>query len=270
MTAAREPWHSTGAVAVITGAGGLLGRGLALTCARAGMDIVVSDIAGEAAERVAAEGRGLGRKAVAVTTDVADPGAVEQLAEAAYATFGKVNLLCNNAGIALMKRYEDFSVDDWRRVLDINLMGVIHGIHSFLPRMKAQGGPRHIVNVSSMSGVGLASLRPMNAIYVTAKFAVVGLTETLAPILAEEGIGVSVLCPGMTVADPRQPMTYPMASAQWYRDNLLDAFQVAEETLRAIERNSLHVFPHRAGLEELNQRHALLMASYQQGADTRP
>jgi len=270
VTIKRQPWQSEGSVAVITGGGGLLGRGIALTLARAGMDIVVSDLNAETASRVAEEVIALGRRALPVATDVADPRALEALADRAYDTFGKVNLLCNNAGVALIKAYDQLTLEDWNRVLGINLMGVVQGIHSFLPRMKAQGGPRHIVNVSSMSGVGLASLRPLNAIYVTAKFAVVGLTETLAPLLAEEGIGVSVLCPGMTVADPGEPLTYPMASAQWYRDNLLDPFQVAEEMLRAVERNSLHIFPHRAGLAEVEQRQALLLKSFHQAEGSVP
>jgi len=263
-------WSSEGAVAVITGGGGLLGRGMALTFAEAGMDVVVSDLRLDAAEKVAGEVEGLGRRALALQTDVSDPAAVAQLAERAYGAFGKVNLVCNNAGGALLKPVWDYSLEDWNRILGSNLMGVVHGVHAFMPRMIAQGGPRHIVNTASMSGVGLASLRQLNAIYVTAKFAVVGLTETLAPALAGHGIGASVLCPGMTVAEPSKPMEFRMGSAEWYKDNLLDGLDVGREVLRGVEENRLHIFPHREGLGEVQGRHALLLESFRQAAVTSP
>lgn len=263
-------WSSEGSVAVITGGGGLLGRGMALTFAEAGMDVVLSDLRLEAARAVAAEVEARGRRALAVQTDVSDPAAVSRLADAAYEAFGKVNLVCNNAGGALLKPIWEYTIEDWNRMLGSNLMGVIHGVHAFLPRMMAHGGPRHIVNTASMSGVGLASLRELNAIYVTCKFAVVGLTETLAPAIAPHGIGASVLCPGMTVAEPSKPMEFKMPSAAWYKDNLLDNFDVGREVLRAVEENRLHIFPHRQGLGEVEARHALLLESFRQAAATSP
>ena len=263
-------WRSKDAVAVITGGGGLLGRGMALTFADAGMDVVVADLRLEAADAVAGEVRSRGRRAVAGQTDVSDPAAMARLADQAYGEFGRVNLLCNNAGGALLKPVWDYSLEEWNRVLGSNLMGVIHGVHAFMPRMMAQEGPRHIVNTASMSGVGLARLRELNAIYVTAKFAVVGLSETLAPSLASHGIGVSVLCPGMTVAEPSKPMEFRMASAAWYKDNLLDALDVGREVLRGVEENRLHIFPHREGLGEVEGRHELLLESFRQAAVTSP
>jgi NAD(P)-dependent dehydrogenase (short-subunit alcohol dehydrogenase family) len=263
-------WVSRDSTAVITGGGGLLGRGMALTFAEAGMDVVVSDIRIEAAEAVAAEVEARGRRALAVQTDVSDPASMTQLADRAYVAFGRVNLLCNNAGGALLKPVWDYSLEDWNRILGSNLMGVIHGVHAFMPRMIAGSGPRHIVNTASMSGVGLASLRQLNAIYVTAKFAVVGFTEALAPALEEHGIGVSVLCPGMTVVAPSKPMEFKMASAEWYADNLLDGVDVGREVLRGVEENRLHIFPHRNGLGEVEGRHALLLESFRQAAATSP
>jgi NAD(P)-dependent dehydrogenase (short-subunit alcohol dehydrogenase family) len=263
-------WSSKGSVAVITGGGGLLGRGMALTFAEAGMDVVVADIRLDAARSVAAEVEARGRRGLAVETDVSNPASVTALAEAAYGAFGKVNLVCNNAGGALLKPVWAYSLDDWNRMIGSNLMGVIHGVHEFLPRMMKQDGPRHIVNTASMSGVGLASLRELNAIYVTCKFAVVGLTETLRPSIAAHGIGASVLCPGMTVAEPSKPMEFRMPSAEWYKDNLLDNFDVGREVLRAVEENRLHIFPHREGLGEVEARHELLMESFRQAAATAP
>jgi NAD(P)-dependent dehydrogenase (short-subunit alcohol dehydrogenase family) len=263
-------WTWAGGVSVITGGGGLLGRGLALAFAQQGMDIAVSDLNLEAAERVAAEVAALGRRAIAVATNVADPASVAALAERAWAEFGKVNLLCNNAGIALLRPYEQLTLADWNRVLGINLTGVIHGVQAFLPRMIAQGGHRHILNTASMSGVGLGDLRQLNAPYVTAKFAVVGLSETLAPTLAKHEIGVSVLCPGMTVKDPTQPLAFTMPSAEWYKHNLLSALEVARETVHGIEQNRLHIFPHRAGLGEVEERHARILEDFRQSGETSP
>lgn len=265
-----KSWTWEGGVAVITGGGGLLGRGLALAFARAGMDVLVSDLDADAAQHVASEILALGRHAVAYTSDVADPSSVAALADRAFAEFGKVNLLCNNAGIALLRPYEELTLYDWNRVLGINLMGVIHGVHAFLPRMIAQGGARHILNTASMSGVGLAELRPLNAPYVTAKFAIVGLSETLAPVLATHGIGVSVLCPGMTVPDPTQPPAFAMPSAEWYKHNLLSPLDVAKETIRGIEQNRMHIFPHRAGLGEVERRHARILEGFRQARESSP
>ena len=139
---------------------------------------------------------------------------------------------------------------------------------AFLPRLLAQGGERHIVNTSSMSGVGRADLRALNAPYVTAKFAVVGLSEVMAPSLAEHGIDVSVLCPGFAVADPESWTSFPMPSAAWYEHNLLGADDVATEVVHGIRERRLHIFPHRAGRGEVEGRHARLIEGFDQAART--
>lgn len=259
-----------GRCAVITGGAGLLGRALALRFAREGMNVVVSDLREEAAEAVAAEVRGLGVEAIGVAADVADADAVERLAERAYASFGAVHLLCNNAGVARLKPFAELTRADWQLVLGVQFNGVLNGIQSFLPRLIAQGGESHIVNTASMSGVGVAEMRRLNAPYVTAKFAVVGLTEVMAPSLAEHGIGVSVLCPGFTVADPDgfDPAYFQMPSAAWYRDNLLPPEAVAEEVVHGVREKRLHIFPHRAGREEVIRRHEKLMAAFDQAERT--
>jgi len=260
----------TGKCAVVTGGGGLLGAGMATAFARKGMNVVVSDLNADTAAATAAAVEALGAKALAVTTDVADPDSVERLAEQSYAAFGAVHVLCNNAGLAVLKPFVELTRTDWNRVLSVQFDGVLNGILTFMPRMIAQGGRSHIVNTSSMSGVGRADLRQLNAPYVTAKFAVVGLSETMAPSLAEHGIGVSVLCPGMTVADPANFTTFKMPSAQWYEHNLLDADQVAQEVLHGIEENRLHIFPHRAGRGEVQTRHQQLLDDFDKAERTSP
>jgi NAD(P)-dependent dehydrogenase (short-subunit alcohol dehydrogenase family) len=259
-----------GKTAVITGGGGLLGRGMALAFAREGMSVVVADLDEGRARATAKEVEALGVRAIAVRTDVTDRASFAELADRAYAEFGAVHVLCNNAGTAVLKRFEDLTYDDWDRVLAVQFGGVLNGVQTFLPRLIAQGGERHVVNTSSMSGVGRADLRTFNAPYVTAKFAVVGLTEVMAPALAEHGIGVSVLCPGYTVPDPAAVTTFPMPSAAWYEHNLLGTDAVAQEVVHGIREERLYIFPHRAGLGEVVGRHERILEGFAQAALTSP
>ena len=234
------------------------------------MNVVVADIDEAAAGATAAAVEAIGTRSLAVRTDVSDPASVEALADRAYREFGAVNVLCNNAGVAVLKPFVELTRADWDRVLSVQWGGVLNGILTFLPRLLEQGGDRHIVNTSSMSGVGLADLRVMNAPYVTAKFAVVGMSEVMAPALAEHGIGVSVLCPGWTVADPAGVTSFTMPSAQWYEHNLMTAEPVAAEVVHAIREGRLYIFPHRAGRSEVEARHARLMEGFDQAERTSP
>ena len=259
-----------GRCAVITGGAGLLGRGMATVFARSGMNVVVADIDEEAAQATAFQVESIGPKAIAVRTDVTDPGSMAALAEQAYFAFGQVNVVCLNAGLAILKPFVELTREDWDRVLSVQWGGVLNGVLAFLPRFLRQGGFRHFVNTASMSGVGRADLRQLNAPYVTAKFAVVGLSEVMAPALAEHGIGVSVLCPGYTVPDPAAVSSFAMPSAAWYKDNLLAAEPVAEEVLHGISEGRLHIFPHRAGRREVEGRHATLMRGFDEAERTSP
>lgn len=161
---------------------------------------------------------------------------------------------------------------DWDKVLGVQFGGVLDGVYAFLPRLIAQQAESHIVVTASMSGVGRADLRGLNARYVVAKFASVGLVEVMAATLAPHGIGVSVLCPGMTVADPEAVRDGPwkMPSAAWYEHNLLDADQVAAEVVAGVREKRLYIFPHRAGREEVIGRHERLMEGFDQAARTSP
>jgi NAD(P)-dependent dehydrogenase (short-subunit alcohol dehydrogenase family) len=125
---------------------------------------------------------------------VTDPAAVEAFAESVFAADGAVDVLHNNAGVGHGGPVEQTSLEEWQRVLGVNLMGVVHGIHFFVPRMLAQGRPGHIVNTASMAGlVAVAELAP----YATSKHAVVGLSESLNAELSPRGIHVSAVCPGL-------------------------------------------------------------------------
>ena len=138
----------SGRVAVITGAGSGIGAAMARRFARSGMKIVVSDIDAAAAEATRASLCESGHDAIAVRTDVANAADVDALADAAYQHFGAVHLLCNNAGIVPSGRQRmiwEYPLEDWKWALDVNLMGVVHGIRSFVPRMLAQGTEGHVV-----------------------------------------------------------------------------------------------------------------------------
>lgn len=185
-------------IAVITGAGSGIGRATALRLAREGVHVHVVDIDAERAEQVATEVRATGRNAWAHAVDCSKHEAIMALADAVYAESGRVDILHNNAGIGHAALAHETRIEDWERVIGINLWGTIYGIHTFVPRMIAQGSGGHIVNTSS--GLGLIAV-PGMAPYCATKFAVVGISESIRAELEPHGIGVTVVCPGLIQTD---------------------------------------------------------------------
>jgi NAD(P)-dependent dehydrogenase (short-subunit alcohol dehydrogenase family) len=185
------------AVAVITGAGGGIGRSLAQAFVARGTHVVITDIEGDAAETVAAELRGQGGRAIAIQSDVTQPDSVAHLVEGTLAEYGKVDVLCNNAGATLrpFRALADGALSDFTWMMDINFFGVVNGLLAFLPVMRNQPGHKHIVNTSSMSTLDEVAGHSM---YVSAKSAVNGLSDVLRAEFVEKGedIGVTVLMPG--------------------------------------------------------------------------
>lgn len=177
-------------VAVITGAASGIGEGLARHCAGEGMRVVLADINKQKLQVLADS---LSTPALIFTADVSDSEQVKALADFAWQQFGQVDLLFNNAGVLISGASWDIPLKDWQWILNINLMGVVHGLHHFVPGMLAQGTPAHIVNTSSLAGLLAA---PLMGPYTVGKQAVLALTETLYYELAESPIGVSALCPG--------------------------------------------------------------------------
>jgi NAD(P)-dependent dehydrogenase (short-subunit alcohol dehydrogenase family) len=183
-----------GRVAVITGAGSGIGRGLAHRCAQEGMKVVLADVNTAALVQTEAELKAAGAVVFSVPTDVSRAGDVEALAQKTLEAFGGVHLLFNNAGVVTLNPLWESSLAEWEWVLGVNLWGVIHGVHFFLPMMLKQDAGGHIVNTASMAGL-IAS--PGIGIYRVSKHSVVALSETLCLELAQRGakVKVSVLCP---------------------------------------------------------------------------
>jgi NAD(P)-dependent dehydrogenase (short-subunit alcohol dehydrogenase family) len=185
----------TGRTAVVTGAAGGLGSAIARAVAREGMAVAVADVDADGLARTEHDLRALGGRVLAVPTDVADPAAVDALADRCHAELGDVHLLCNHAGVIVTGESWLAPLEDWRWVMGVNLGGVVNTLRSFLPRMLAHGAPGHVVNASS---IGALLTEPLAAPYVAALRAVVTVSETLHHELRriDAPIGVSVLCPG--------------------------------------------------------------------------
>ncbi|QCQ92512.1 SDR family NAD(P)-dependent oxidoreductase [Rhodococcus sp. SGAir0479] len=184
-----------GRTAVVTGAGSGIGESAARRAAALGMNVVLADISADRLDAVAADLHADGHAALAVPTDVRDPAAVDALADAAYAEFGSVTVLLNNAGLESLGFTWEIPSDEWRRVIDVNLLGVFHGIRSFVPRMGADPRPSHIVNTCSVGGIAIT---PRMTAYAASKHGVQALTECLYLECAEvhPQIAVSVFSPG--------------------------------------------------------------------------
>ena len=184
-----------GAVVVVTGAASGIGLALSREFAAAGAKVVMADVEVGALEAAAST---ISADVLAVVTDVANGGQVDELARVTVDRLGRVDVLCNNAGVCTFNHLVDQTLDDWRWILGVNLWGVVNGLTSFLPLMREQGTPGHIVNTASSAG--LVGGVPFMGPYAASKAAVVALSETLRDELAMAGspINVSVLCPGFT------------------------------------------------------------------------
>lgn len=247
-----------GKVAVITGAASGIGRGLVEHCADLDMKLVVADVDEARLTALGADLHSRGIECLCVATDVADAAAVEELATLSYQQFKRVDLLFNNAGVLLSGYSWERSVEDWQWLLNINVMGVVHGIHSFVPRMLEQGGDAHIVNTASIAAFLAA---PLMGPYTVSKKAVLALSETLHHELqiVNPDIGVSVLCPGQVesaIADSGEGRDYRadvdggVARAQlqdFLRQGVaagMSPARCAEIVFEAIRERRFWIFPH--------------------------
>jgi NAD(P)-dependent dehydrogenase (short-subunit alcohol dehydrogenase family) len=232
-----------GRTTLVTGAGSGIGRATALLAARRGADLVVCDVNETGLAEVEASARAMGRAVLSRRVDVADRDQMRDFAEAVHGEAGPVDLLVNNAGVGLAARFLDTELEDWDWVVAINLMGVVHGCHFFVPKMVERGAGGHVVNLSSMAGYHAS---PALVAYSATKFAVLGLSEALREELGPHGIGVTAICPGIintpitTSARARGAADDPKVRERFvamYRRRNYGPDRVARNILKAVARN---------------------------------
>lgn len=183
-----------GRTAVVTGAASGIGAALASELNAQGMNLVIGDIDGDGVNALASRLRESGARCLPMQVDMSDPEAVQTFADAAFAEFGSVELLCNNAGVLLFGKVADASLGDWQWLSAVNVQGLLNSLHSFLPRMRAQDGWKHVVNTASTHA--FLDNPQGSALYTASKQAIVGITTGLRYELASEGVLVTLLCPG--------------------------------------------------------------------------
>jgi len=183
-----------GKVAVVTGGASGIGRAIALELARRGSDVVIADLHEARTAEVGAEIEALGRSALGVRCDVSQDADVDALRDAAFARFGQVDVLCNNAGCAVLGPPHRVEIADWEWILQVNVLGLVRGVRAFAPAMLERGSG-HIVNTASIAGIWAYSWDATP--YITSKFAAYGFSESCARVFKPQGVGVSVLCPGL-------------------------------------------------------------------------
>ena len=245
-----------GKVAVITGAGSGIGASLASACAAEGMSVVAADVDEAGAAQTVSAIEGGGGKAIATGVDVRKRDSLDALADTAWDAFGGCHLLCNNAGVMVNKPLLELEESDWRWILDVNLMGIVHGLGAFVPRMKKQAGEAHIVNTASMAGLAAFAAMGLGA-YTASKFAAVSVSEILVQELEGTGIGVSVLCPGAVAtriheSDRIRPAdvagTAPSSLADEANPEHVAGVQtpdqIAQTVLRGVRENRLYLITH--------------------------
>ncbi len=253
-----------GRTAFITGGGSGVGLGMAKVFSAAGMKVVIADIRQDHLDQAMAEFPG--RNDVhAIRLDVTDRAAFALAADEAERVFGKVHLVCNNAGINLFNDMGDATYDDWDWVVGVNFGGVVNGVQTFTRRIKAHGEGGHIVNTASMASFISG---PGAGIYTASKFAVRGLSEALRYSLAPHNIGVSVLCPGLVKShiyesDQIRPEALSVNASkapEGFMERLagvhehgMDPVEVGEKVLKAVKANELYILPHPEFKEELRE-----------------
>jgi NAD(P)-dependent dehydrogenase (short-subunit alcohol dehydrogenase family) len=265
-----------GRTAVITGGGSGIGRGFARALAARGANVALIGRQYEQVRRAADELREkAGVLAEGYSADVSNADAVESVAEQIYGRFGSVHILANNAAVSTAGHAWETTLDDWRQVIDVNLMGAVHGLRSFIPRMIEAGEQGHIVNVSSMGGLLPV---PMKAPYTAAKHAMIGMSKALRAEFSAAGvpIKVSVVCPGpvatdMVDAQLRRYDRDPRFSAESRAvleqlkaqvDNGMSADTAGLLMVQAIERGQFWVFLNAGDyFQALDDQHAEIRAS---------
>jgi NAD(P)-dependent dehydrogenase (short-subunit alcohol dehydrogenase family) len=265
-----------GKVAFITGGAGGIGLGMAKAFVDAGMKVVISDIRQDRLEesRVVFKQMGREKSIHALQLDVTDRQAFVKAADETERVFGKVHVLCNNAGVGILGPIKLAKFDDWDWGLSVLIGGVVNGIQIFLPRILRHGEGGHIITTSSMGGVLPLSESP---IYSTAKAGLVAMCEALRGELADDNIGVSAFCPGPVATNIREtgrarPEKYKKdtgyAELEKEREqrpnspNWMSIEECGERVLRGLRRNDLFIFTHREFKEGVAERMEAMLACF--------
>jgi NAD(P)-dependent dehydrogenase (short-subunit alcohol dehydrogenase family) len=269
-----------GKTAIVTGAASGIGLGIAKALADAGANIVLADLRPEPLEAARKTIAAIGVKAEAVTIDVSDPDSVAKAGQAALDHFGALHIAVNNAGVAMHGTpLENVTLEEWEWVIGVNVKGVINGIRTFVPIIRAHGEPGHIVNTGSVSSLFVREGRHQGA-YAMSKYAVLALSEALEQELAGTNIGVSILCPGgvnTSIFDSaatrpdrfggsyKRPEQEAMKSA--FATGALNPETVGRRVLQAIQDNEFYILTHTNEREAITKRFDRIRAAFDR-ADT--
>ena len=275
-----------GKTAFVTGAASGIGLALARTFLGRGMNVMMADVEAAALNTAAHSLSNYGDRVGSVLCDVGIGDAISEAAAKAFEKFGKVHILCNNAGVSRAGRVEEISLADWEWVVGVNFYGTLHGIRAFVPHMRAHGEPCHVVTTSSMSGL---TPKALAGPYGATKFALVGLSHVLRDELADSNIGVSVLCPGWTKTNMpdngrNRPARYggaydfrsDPALAERNKEyvegskNGLDPLDLAALVVRAIEENEFYIMTEPGRRASVAARYDELMQAFDAVADRLP
>jgi NAD(P)-dependent dehydrogenase (short-subunit alcohol dehydrogenase family) len=228
-----------GKLALVTGAGSGIGRETALACARRGADLVICDVNASGLTETETGARDLGRQVLARQVDVADRAQMQEFAAAVHQQVAAVDLLVNNAGVGLGASFLETPLEDWDWIVPINVMGVVHGCHLFVPAM-VQCGSGHVVNLASAAGF---FPNPSLAAYSATKFAVLGLSEALRVELRPAGVGVTAVCPGL-INTPITRNSRLRGSAEGQRERIVSLYQRRNYGPERVAQRILHAVQH--------------------------
>lgn len=263
-----------GKTAFITGAASGVGFGMAQAFLSEGMNVVIADIRADGLDAAAEVLQETSKNVHAIRVDITNRDAMTAAADEAEQHFGKVHMLCNNAGINVFGPIEQANYDDWDWIMDVNLNAVFTGIKCFLPKIQAHREGGHIVNTASMASFVSG---PGAGIYTAAKCAVRGLTECLWYSLVPQGIGVSLVCPGLVNSNinmseeirPETRVDTGYTADQEWTERLavvqkmgMEPAEIGQKILRGVLKDDLYIFTHPDHKEEVERDFAEILAAF--------